>query len=216
MDKNALLIGIAGGTGSGKTSVAKAIAADFGKFEVALIEQDSYYQDLSDLTLEERSAINFDHPDSLDYKLMNEHLNELIHGNPIDIPILLEKYLSHHNTFLVGGIRTKRKDSLIKIISSKIANKIRSLILKDDCIDTGCSLKVFDRDIFLSFPFFDGIHRFLPALFKGYGYKTMYVAVDHRERKFGISKYGTINRLIRGIIDIIKVLNIIKNHKNNN
>jgi len=87
MDKYAILIGIAGGTGSGKTSIAKAIASDFRKSEVALIEQDSYYRDLSNLTLEERSEVNFDHPDSLDFNLMRQHLNKLIHGNAVDIPI---------------------------------------------------------------------------------------------------------------------------------
>ena len=78
MNKYAILIGIAGGTGSGKTSIAKSIAADFGKSEVTLIEQDSYYNDLTDLTLEERSAINFDHPDAIDFILMRNHLNKLI------------------------------------------------------------------------------------------------------------------------------------------
>ena len=87
MDKYAILIGIAGGTGSGKTSVAKAIASDFGKSEVALIEQDSYYKDLSNLTLEERASVNFDHPDSVDYALMKEHINSLIHGIEVNIPI---------------------------------------------------------------------------------------------------------------------------------
>ena len=87
MDKYAILIGIAGGTGSGKTSIAKAIALDYEKSEVALIEQDSYYKDLSNLTLEERSSVNFDHPDSVDYNLLKCHLNELIHGNTVNIPI---------------------------------------------------------------------------------------------------------------------------------
>ena len=87
MDKYAILIGIAGGTGSGKTSVAKAIAADLGKSDVALIELDSYYKDLSHITLEERSAINFDHPDSVDYLLMKEHIKKLINGGKVNIPI---------------------------------------------------------------------------------------------------------------------------------
>tara|TARA_B100001013_G_C24457949_1_gene382322 strand:- start:72 stop:701 length:630 start_codon:yes stop_codon:yes gene_type:complete len=87
MDKYAILIGIAGGTGSGKTSVAKAIASDFGKSDVSLIEQDSYYRDLSNLTLEERSEVNFDHPEAVDYDLMKRQLNDLIDGNTVDIPI---------------------------------------------------------------------------------------------------------------------------------
>jgi len=132
-------------------------------------------------------------------------------NNPFDIPNLLNKYFSDSKIFLVGGIRRKRKDNIIKIISSVLANKIRSYIFKDNCIDTGCSLKVFDRDIFLSFPFFTGIHRFLPALYTGFGYKTFFIDVDHRPRIKGVSKYGTLDRLYKGVIDIIKVRNIINN-----
>ena len=135
-------------------------------------------------------------------------------NNPLDIPKLLEIYFSNEETSLVGGIRVKRRDNLIKVISSKIANKIRSKILKDGCEDTGCSLKVFDKSIFLQFPFFDGIHRFLPALFNGYGYKTFFIAVDHRPRIKGCSKYRTLDRLYRGIIDIVKVKRIIKEREN--
>ena len=87
MDKYAILIGIAGGTGSGKTSIAKAIASDFGKSEVALIEQDAYYRDLSNLTMEKRSVVNFDHPDAVDFDFMKLQLNNLIQGNKVNIPI---------------------------------------------------------------------------------------------------------------------------------
>ena len=132
-------------------------------------------------------------------------------NDPKDIPKLLELFLSNENIEMIGGIRLKRKDNIIKIISSKLANYVRSKILNDDCLDTGCSLKVFNRNIFLKFPYFDGIHRFLPALFKGYGYKTMFINVNHRERKYGFSKYGTMNRLFKGIRDIIKVIKIINN-----
>ena len=131
-------------------------------------------------------------------------------NNPADIPKLLKVYFSNENIKLVGGIRIKRKDNLIKIISSKLANYVRSSILNDDCVDTGCSLKVFSRSIFLSFPYFDGIHRFLPALFKGFGNKTTFVSVNHRKRKYGKSNYGTIIRLFKGIRDIIKVKIILK------
>ena len=87
MDKYAILIGIAGGTSSGKTSIAKAIASDFGKSEVTLIEQDSYYKDLSNLSIEERSFVNFDHPDAIDFSLMRKQLNKLMEGYKIDVPI---------------------------------------------------------------------------------------------------------------------------------
>ncbi len=134
-------------------------------------------------------------------------------NNPSDIPKLLELYLSNKNIELVGGLRLIRKDSYIKIFSSKIANYIRSRILNDDCDDTGCSLKVFNKKIFQKFPYFDSIHRFLPALFKGFGYKTLFIPVDHRKRNFGISKYGTMNRLFKGIKDIIRVKRLLNSIK---
>tara|TARA_B100000886_G_scaffold102485_1_gene68075 strand:+ start:73 stop:774 length:702 start_codon:yes stop_codon:yes gene_type:complete len=137
-------------------------------------------------------------------------------NNPIDITKLLNLYLSNNDLKLVGGKRHKRQDNIIKIYSSKIANYVRSKILNDNCEDTGCSLKVFSKQIFLSFPFFDGIHRFLPALFSGFGYKTAFINVGHRRRKYGVSKYGIFNRLFRGIRDIIKVYRIIKNYNNKN
>lgn len=136
-------------------------------------------------------------------------------NNPKDIPLLLDKYFIDEELSLVGGIRINRKDSFIKIISSKIANSLRRYILKDDCSDTGCSLKIFDKEIFLKFPFFDGIHRFLPALYKGYGMKTNFINVDHRHRVHGISKYGTFNRLFKGIKDLNKVYWIIREFRNN-
>ena len=136
-------------------------------------------------------------------------------NNPRDIPILLNKYQSNQNIFLVGGIRFRRKDNLIKIFSSKVANSIRSKILKDNCPDTGCSLKVFDKHVFMQFPFFNGIHRFLPALFKGFGKQTYFINVDHRFRIHGHSKYGTFLRLFRGIKDLIRVAIILKKFKRN-
>ena len=126
-------------------------------------------------------------------------------NDPKDIHKLLSIYFTDNDIKLVGGIRNKRRDNFIKIISSKIANYIRSRILKDNCSDTGCSLKVFSRKIFNSFNYFDGMHRFLPALFSGHGYKTKFVNVNHRKRIKGYSKYGTFDRLTKGIIDLIKV-----------
>ena len=130
-------------------------------------------------------------------------------NNPSDIIKLFNVYLSSKNFSLVGGIRIKRQDNITKIISSVIANKIRSFVLKDDCLDTGCSLKIFSKRVFLNLPFFDGIHRFLPALYKGYGYKTCFIPVDHRLRTHGQSKYGIRNRLFKGIYDLLKVRKII-------
>ncbi len=135
-------------------------------------------------------------------------------NDPKDIPNLIKKYSENKKVDFVGGIRKKRRDTYLKIISSKIANHIRKFILNDDCLDTGCSLKIFKKDIFLIFPKFKGLHRFLPALFKGYGFKTMFVEVNHRKRNYGSSNYGTFSRLIYGIVDIIRVLYYIKRFKN--
>ncbi len=134
-------------------------------------------------------------------------------NNPKDIKKVLEKFFSNDKISLVGGIRQKRKDNIIKIISSKIANNIRIFFLKDNCIDTGCALKVFNKDIFLKLNHFNGIHRFLPALFMHYG-DVEFVSVDHRYRLNGVSKYGTVERMIKGILDIIKVKKMISNIKN--
>ncbi len=135
-------------------------------------------------------------------------------NNPADIKKLFLIYKKNKTVKLVGGIRNKRIDNFTKIISSKIANSIRKFILNDDCIDTGCGLKVFDKKVFLTLPFFDGIHRFLPALYKGKKKLTKFVNVDHRARKYGISKYGNLKRAIFGAIDLVRVYYIIKGFNN--
>lgn len=132
-------------------------------------------------------------------------------NDPKDIIKLIELYFKNSDVKLVSGIRVNRKDSFNKIVASKIANYIRRVILNDNCIDSGCSLKIFDKSVFLSLPYFDGMHRFLPALFKIYKKKVMFIPVNHRFRKYGKSKYGNFKRLIKGIKDLIKVKNIMKN-----
>lgn len=136
-------------------------------------------------------------------------------NNPDDIKKLLKIY-QEKNLHLISGIRQKRKDSFLKILSSKIANSVRSFILNDNCQDTGCSLKLFDKKIFVKIPYFNGVHRFIPALYKAFGSKIQFINVDHRPRLKGLSKYGTLDRLYRGIIDIVIVIKIIKQIKKNN
>ena len=114
---------------------------------------------------------------------------------------------------MIGGLRSKRKDSIVKILSSKFANSIRKLILNDKCDDTGCSLKIFNKHEFLKLPYFNGMHRFLPALFIALNNRNLFVKVNHRYRIYGSSNYGTLDRLFRGIIDIFRVLVIIRNIK---
>jgi len=137
-------------------------------------------------------------------------------NDPKDIKKLFNIYNLKIYKGLVGGIRHKRNDNLWRIISSKIANNIRSFILKDNCQDTGCGLKVFDKYIFLEIPFFDGMHRFLPALFLASGNKTFFEKVNHRARLHGKSQYDTFFRAIKGIRDILKVVKILKKIKQNN
>jgi len=200
----------------------------FKKFEIIFVDDfssDDSLKTLNDLKTKHNFKIvknnkNYGQSYSIYKGIKSAKYNTIItidgdgQNNPKDIPVLIKEYNINENIRLVGGIRFKRKDSLTKILSSKIANLVRSKLLNDNCKDTGCSLKIFDKNIFLSLPYFNGIHRFLPALFIGFGYKTHFVNVDHRSRNFGISKYGTFNRLFRGIRDMIKVLIIIKKNKN--
>ena len=129
MDKYAILIGIAGGTGSGKTSIAKAIASDFGKSEVALIEQDSYYKDLSNLKMKERSLVNFDHPDAIDFTLMSDNLKELLAGNMVDVPIYdftthtrrsESREIEKHHIIILEGILTLFDQTIRDMMDIKI------------------------------------------------------------------------------------------------
>jgi dolichol-phosphate mannosyltransferase len=101
-----------------------------------------------------------------------------------------------------AGWRVNRRDDAIKRLSSKVANAVRSRILRDATPDTGCGLKLFERAAFLELPYFDHMHRFLPALFQRDGWQVLSVPVNHRPRLRGVSKYGTWNRLWVGIIDL--------------
>ncbi len=138
-----------------------------------------------------------------------------LQNDPMDIPKLAKIYFNNKNIKLVSGIRQNRKDNLIKIMSSKIANLVRSSILKDNCPDTGCSLKIFDKSYFLNIPFFTGMHRFIPAFFIGMKCEVIYEPVNHRYRKYGKSNYSTFSRLIRGLADLYRVNKIIKKMKSN-
>ena len=107
---------------------------------------------------------------------------------------------------LVGGERTKRQDSAAKKIASRWANGIRKSLLKDNANDTGCGLKVFRREAFLRLPYFDHIHRYLPALMIREGYENRYLDVDHRHRETGRSKYTNWGRLRASFSDLLGVM----------
>ena len=132
-------------------------------------------------------------------------------NDPKDIINMINFYQKDPSISLLAGERIKRIDSIIKIISSKIANRFRNFIFKDGCKDTGCSLKIFKKKIFLQIPFFDGVHRFIPSIFVGFGCNVRYINVNHRPRRNGHSKYGISNRLFKGLRDIFVVRQIIQN-----
>jgi len=130
-------------------------------------------------------------------------------NDPADIPLLLSHVFDpfrDDRLQLVAGYRKKRNDLFVRRLSSFIANKVRGRMLKDRSPDTGCGLKVFSREAFLSLPYFDHMHRFLPALFQRQGGKMISIAVNHRPRKHGQSNYGVFDRLWIGLVDILGVL----------
>jgi dolichol-phosphate mannosyltransferase len=114
---------------------------------------------------------------------------------------------------LIAGQRVKRKASGFKKLQSRIANAVRGAVLRDGTRDTGCGLKAFRRDVFLSLPYFDGLHRFLPALVRREGYAIGYVDVIDRPRGAGVSNYGMWDRLWVGILDLFGVWWLIRRRK---
>ena len=114
---------------------------------------------------------------------------------------------------LVAGQRVGRKDTGFKKFQSRFANKVRNAILRDGTRDTGCGLKAFRRDVFLMMPYFDGLHRFLPALVRREGYDIAYVDVIDRPRHSGVSNYGFFDRLWIGIMDLAGVWWLIRRKK---
>lgn len=131
-------------------------------------------------------------------------------NDPADIPrlyeTLLEKSRTLANLGMVAGWRNKRYDSKWRWFSSKFANTVRSSLLGDNTPDSGCGLKVFARDKFLELPYFDHMHRFLPALIIRAGGSVISEPVNHRPRGVGVSNYGTLDRLGAGITDLLGVI----------
>lgn len=128
---------------------------------------------------------------------------------PADLPLLIDALLrddAPDTLKMVGGRRTKRKDSAWKKFASSMANGVRKSLLNDDADDTGCGLKAFYRDAYLMLPFFDHQHRFLPALMKREGYLCEFRDVSHRPRGAGQSKYTNFGRLFASLADMIGMI----------
>jgi dolichol-phosphate mannosyltransferase len=126
---------------------------------------------------------------------------------PADAPKLADLLAtSPSSVALVGGVRAKRQDTGAKRWASRWANRIRKRLLGDDADDTGCGLKAFRRDVFLRLPYFDHVHRYLPALMIREGYQNLYLDVDHRHRETGRSKYTNWGRLMASLSDLLGVM----------
>ncbi len=126
-----------------------------------------------------------------------------LQNDPADIPKLLAEI--ERGADLVCGYRAKRKDATVKRLTSRIANFVRSRFTKDGVRDTGCTLKAMRRECVQALVPFHGMHRFIPALVKGAGYKLVEIPVNHRARQFGVSKYGLGNRAFRATVDMFGV-----------
>lgn len=129
-------------------------------------------------------------------------------NDPADIVKLYKAYqenATRNPRLLVAGQRAKRHDNLLRRLSSRVANKVRAFMLDDGVRDTGCSLKLFRRTDFVNLPFFNHIHRFIPALMKASGALIVLIDVSHRPRLRGVSKYGLWNRLWVGVADLFGV-----------
>ena len=126
-----------------------------------------------------------------------------LQNDPADIPRLIAEV--ERGADLVCGYRAQRKDTLVKRLTSWIANFVRSRFTKDGVRDTGCTLKAMRRECVRTLVPFKGMHRFIPALVKGAGYRLIEIPVNHRARRFGTSKYGLGNRAVRATVDMFGV-----------
>ena len=136
-------------------------------------------------------------------------------NDPADIPNLLKQRDASldDELKLFAGWRVNRQDSGSKKWASKWANAIRSRMLRDATPDTGCGIKLFEREAFLELPHFNHMHRYLPALMQRAGYRTVSVPVNHRHRTAGVSKYNNLNRALVGVADLRGVAWLIKRGK---
>jgi dolichol-phosphate mannosyltransferase len=127
-------------------------------------------------------------------------------NDPADLPNMLRAAWDAPEPPLVAGVRVRRNDPVSRLVATRIANGFRSWVLGDKCPDTGCGVKVFRRDLFLMLPCFEGMHRFLPALFARYGAPLINHPVQHRPRLRGKSKYTNWGRALVGIVDVLGVI----------
>ena len=140
-------------------------------------------------------------------------------NDPADLPDLyraLTRQDAPEKLAMVMGRRASRKDTAWKRFGSRFANSIRKRMLRDDCDDSGCGIKVIKREVYLSLPYFDHMHRYMPALVRADGYDVEYMDVNHRERGAGASKYTNFGRLWAALSDLRGVTWLIRRRRNPN
>lgn len=135
-------------------------------------------------------------------------------NDPADLPKMLDLVRGSEGTpagvKLVAGHRVNRRDTASKRWASRFANKLRASLLKDQTPDTGCGIKLIEREAFLRLPYFDHMHRFIPALIRRHNGRMLVHPVNHRERGAGVSNYGNLDRALVGIVDLFGVWWLIK------
>ncbi len=148
---------------------------------------------------------------------MNEARGEIactmdgdLQNDPADFPPMI-RTLEEKSLAMVTGTRTKRHDTAFRQIQSRIANSIRNAVTGDDIVDSACAVRVFRRTCFFDIHTFNGMHRFLPTLFRMAGYRVEQMPVNHRHRKFGTAKYGLLNRVFKATGDLLVVRWLQKN-----
>ena len=203
------------------TNEIKSSLYDKIKYEIIFIDDgstDSTLETLLKIKKNEKNIfvinheINYGQSIALKTGVSNSNYNYIVtldgdgQNDPKDILKILKFFDVKKEFMMVIGNRVNRNDSLAKKIASRLAYKVRKIILKDDTPDTGCAIKVFRKSDFINLPFFNHIHRFMPYLFKTFKGNVISIEVNHRARKSGVSKYSNFQRFLVGIYDILGVI----------
>lgn len=190
------------------------------KFEIILVDDNSktplnagQLKKINENIIVLRHKKNLGQSSSIYTGVLNSNCETIItmdgdlQNDPLDIIKFTESYIFKNKKIdLIQGIRINRKDTFSKLIASKIANYLRSFILKDNCKDSGCGFRLFKKESFLKLPYFNHMHRFLPHLFKCHNFSVDYINIMHNKRLYGKSNYNNILRFVSGLIDILGVI----------